>query len=881
MPINITGADGLAGQDGTDGADAVSVGAAPGSGEAGSAGGDGQDVNHTVTAPELAGPNGAITVQGGHGGDGGDAGAAGEEVSETTTTLVDPPIDGGTRPEYTTTTTWSPDADGQSGGTGGIGGDAVLTVASRHMVGTSLTLKATGGEGGDGGLGGTGSPGHFASFFYDSEVGTGAPDYYTRIIADNGGRGGDGGAGGDGAMGGLAMVAIDGGSFHTATVAIVAAGGNGGNGNDGISGGNGGPGGTGTSAGNGGSGGDGGNGGNATVAVTDAVFVGVTSFQVQAASGSGGTGGSGGDSGYGVDAVVLHYPEKWGQVTLIDLGGAGAAGSGGNGGNVDIDISRNTFSLMAKDNAVFHFGISVQAGSGGDGGAGGFQYTDWDFEGDDNPILFGNPLPDGADGTRGAVHIVVSGNSFDGGTGRNNTFILDDGGNALFTVHADLGAHTLALGQGANTILNFENFTSGQGNDTITGDAQANRLTGLGGNDVLDGGGGADTLSGGAGSDIYYVDNAADRVSEESAGAGLDDGGYDRVISTIDYTLGAYVEELKLLGTANLMGTGNSGNNAISGNSGANTLYGLGGNDVIKGLGGADTLFGGSGNDSYLIDNATQIASEQSAGAGIDDGGNDTVTSSVGFTLGAFIENLVLAGSAGISGTGNAVDNTITGNSGNNLLSGLGGNDTLDGGTGNDTLYGGAGSDIYYVDSAGDVVSEESAGTGIDDGGGADKVKSAVSFSLGNFLENLKLTGSASINGTGNNLNNVIQGNGGDNRLAGLGGNDTLAGGDGADSFVFAAAGAANGVDTIQDFVHGSDVLVFTGAEYGFSAGHALTAGEFTAGAGASGGAAQFVWNAATHTLYWDHDGQGGDAAIAIATFDGAVTLTASDFHFG
>ena len=250
-----------------------------------------------------------------------------------------------------------------------------------------------------------------------------------------------------------------------------------------------------------------------------------------------------------------------------------------------------------------------------------------------------------------------------------------------------------------------------------------------------------------------------------------------------------------------------------------------------------------------------------------------------------------------IQGTNNA--DTLMGDSGNDTIKGLGGddhlwgldgNDSLIGGAGADTMYGGHGDDTYTVDSLSDVVSEESTGTGIDDGGN-DRVLSSVSFTLGNFIESLTLTGAGNIDGTGNDLQNNLYGNGANNVLTGNGGNDKikggtgddtiiggtgndiLEGGAGSDHFVFAAAGAANGVDRISDFEHGIDWLVFSTADYDASAA-------FTAGSAAVGAGAQFVWNSTTGTLLYDHDGAGGDAAIAIATFTNAPTLDASDLHF-
>ncbi len=239
----------------------------------------------------------------------------------------------------------------------------------------------------------------------------------------------------------------------------------------------------------------------------------------------------------------------------------------------------------------------------------------------------------------------------------------------------------------------------------------------------------------GAGNDVYVVDNAGDVVTEASSADGV-----DTVQSSVTRTLGDFQENLTLTGALAINGTGNALNNTITGNSGDNILDG--------GLG-ADTLNGGAGNDVYVVDNAGDVVTEASSADGV-----DTVQSSVTRTLGDFQENLTLTGALAINGTGNALNNTITGNSGDNIL---------DGGLGADTLNGGAGNDVYVVDNAGDVVTEASSADGVD------TVQSSVTRTLGDFQENLTLTGALAINGTGNALNNTITGNSGDNILgAGL-----------------------------------------------------------------------------------------------------------------
>jgi Ca2+-binding RTX toxin-like protein len=438
------------------------------------------------------------------------------------------------------------------------------------------------------------------------------------------------------------------------------------------------------------------------------------------------------------------------------------------------------------------------------------------------------------------------------------------------------------------------NFQSNE----IDGGLGADTLSGAGGDDKLDGGGGADTLVGGWGNDTFIVDTFQDVVTE-NVGEGT-----DTVRSSVNHTLEANVETLVLSGTARVDGTGNSLANTLTGNTAANTLDGGAGNDTLAGGsgndvliggvgddvlggglgtdtasyaglgggvtvslavagaqdtgaggsdtlgsierlvgtryadsltgnagantldggGGADTLAGGAGNDTYWADIAADVVVEQ-AGEGA-----DTVHAARNYTLADNVERLILEGTANTAGTGNAAANGLTGNAGDNVLDGRGGADNMAGGLGNDT---------YRVDNAGDLVVERS-------GAGSDTVLSSVGLTLGDYIENLTLTGSAAVDGDGNRLANTLTGNNAANTLAGFNGNDTLTGGagndtlgggtgadsldggswndvlvgslgadfltggTGADTFVFAATSDSSNVyrDTIEDFTHSQHDLI-------------------------------------------------------------------------
>lgn len=275
----------------------------------------------------------------------------------------------------------------------------------------------------------------------------------------------------------------------------------------------------------------------------------------------------------------------------------------------------------------------------------------------------------------------------------------------------------------------IENADTGDGNDVLIGNAAANLLRGWRGNDLLDGGAGNDTLEGGPGNDVYIVDALGDVIVEHAG------GGTDTVrTARASYQLGAELENLTYTGTGNFVATGN----AL-----ANLLTGGGGSDVFDGGAGADTLIGGFGSDRYYVgvgDTVLELAGQ----------GTDSVFSGVSWTLGASLERLYLTGNTAINGTGNELNNTLGGHTS----------------AAANVLTGGLGNDLYYV-GAGDTAVELA-------GQGSDSIYSSLDWSLGAHLERLYLTGSAAVNGTGNELANTLSGyaNSAANVLTGGLGND-------------------------------------------------------------------------------------------------------------
>lgn len=255
-------------------------------------------------------------------------------------------------------------------------------------------------------------------------------------------------------------------------------------------------------------------------------------------------------------------------------------------------------------------------------------------DGDDN--LFGQAGGDRLWGGAGRdiLHGGLGNDTLFGGTGRDELqgstgddwLSGDEGDDRLF---GQVGNDTLYGGDGDDILVGFTGSNEAQqtlnagetDNDRLYGGAGRDTLVSGVGDDYLDGGADADVMIGGEGHDVYIVNSVNDSIYERVG------EGNDTVITSTSYLLDANIEELRLLEGFDIHGTGNAMDNRIIGNRRDN---------IIDGVTGADTMVGGGGNDTYYVDNAEDMVIEKA------DEGTDTVQSSIGYTLGTDVENLIL-----------------------------------------------------------------------------------------------------------------------------------------------------------------------------------------------------------------------------------------------
>jgi Ca2+-binding RTX toxin-like protein len=459
------------------------------------------------------------------------------------------------------------------------------------------------------------------------------------------------------------------------------------------------------------------------------------------------------------------------------------------------------------------------------------------------------------------------------------------------TVYSTLSTYTLA-----SNVENGRIMSTGSAN--LIGNSLNNTLYAGSGINSIDGGTGVDTVSyvyaSTAGTTGVTLDLGALNASSQATASGI--SGADLIKGIENITGSNYADIL----------TGNSGANILTGGAGVDTLTGKLGNDTyVVALTATGALEDTISETSMLT---TEIDTLKLTGASTN---TAAVTRSLSGSL-ANIENLDISatGSSKLNLTGNAAANALTGNAAANTLNGGSGNDTLTGGAGVDALIGGLGNDTYIValTTAGaleDTISETGVLSSEIDTlklTGTSTNTTAVTRSLSGSLANIEhfdisATGSSKINLTGNAAANVLTGNSAANILNGSTGNDTLTGGLGHDSlsggtgidyFLFNTTLGSTNIDTLTDFVHGTDKIVLDDDIFkalgvtGTTAGTALTASRFQLGTTANDTADRIIYDQTSGKLYYDADGNtsGGVAAVQFALI-GVSThtgLTASDF---
>jgi Ca2+-binding RTX toxin-like protein len=322
-----------------------------------------------------------------------------------------------------------------------------------------------------------------------------------------------------------------------------------------------------------------------------------------------------------------------------------------------------------------------------------------------------------------------------------------------------------------DTFVAIRNLTGGAGEDTLTGDAAANRLDGGDGDDTLRGRGGADDLRGDGGDDLLLPSTGADAVTGGTDGtAGGAHGAGGDVVSYSDLAV-EIVASLEA-GQATVSGltqtlaelegiTGGDGDDTLTGGPGIDSLNGGPGDDELRprgrgvNVGGTHGTPGGAHGDRGDTVSYADLVAPASASASLAPGpGSGSVSGGTPHSIES-VENL----------TGGPGDDTLTGDGAVNVLRGGVGNDTISGGGGNDDVQGADGLDILAGDAGDDALAGAAGNDSLNGGDGTD----------------------------------ALRGDTGDDTLTGGGGADYMDGGTGSDRASYAANGATDGVTVTLD----------------------------------------------------------------------------------
>lgn len=396
------------------------------------------------------------------------------------------------------------------------------------------------------------------------------------------------------------------------------------------------------------------------------------------------------------------------------------------------------------------------------------------------------------------------------------------------------------------------------GNDIITGTAGNDDQTLVGldfGNDTYNMGAGDDQVSGGMGNDTINGGDGYDRLTYRETT--YNEGGPAFRGVSINVVTGVALDPWG--GTDRFTGI-----EQFEGSRFNDTFIGGSDRDRFSGLRGRDTIDGGD--DSF-----------DSNGVRTEDRRDEVRYDNdywQGGTRGIIVNLETSFANGSVRGTirdgfGNldkVIDiERVVGTRYNDVFNGSRMDNHFDGAEGRDSYDGGDGFDILrFTNWTGDT---EVGNVTVDLSRVTNQV---INDGFGNVEVALNMEGIISRDG-----NDILRGNSFDNYLEGQGGRDTMTGGGGSDEFLWWEDAQFGDGDRITDFNAADDLLSFDTAGFnGMSTTLTLVNG--TAATAAVG---SFIFNAVNDTLYWDRDGTGGIAAVAVVQLVNVAALTTDNFQ--